>query len=152
MSIELPGADDEERSYPPDEVILRAFYVSVAWRRLAYRIKLERGAVCECCGARAEDGARIVTDHIRPVRFYWHLRLTETNVQNLCDDCNIGKGSWDTTDHQKPLRIRLMEDVDRLRHTPGTELKQALIAAYSHGALSQETTMNLIREYGLERA
>jgi 5-methylcytosine-specific restriction endonuclease McrA len=43
-------------------------------------------------------GVRIVVDHIRPVRTRPHLRLKLTNLQILCDACNVGKGRRDRTD------------------------------------------------------
>lgn len=74
------------------------FYQTKAWKALAYRCKLRDGRKCMCCGATPEDGARIVSDHIKPVRLRWDLRLDPNNIQTLCDDCNLGKGSTDQTD------------------------------------------------------
>lgn len=74
------------------------FYQTKAWRSLAYRCKLRDGRKCMCCGATPEDGVRIVSDHIKPVRLRWDLRLDPNNIQTLCDDCNLGKGSIDQTD------------------------------------------------------
>lgn len=78
------------------------FYDSWEWKRLSYDIKKQRGRICECCGATPEHGARIVTDHVKPLRFYWNLRLDPKNLQVLCDDCNMGKGSRDETDWRSP--------------------------------------------------
>ena len=83
--------------YRPSEEEIRLFYDSWDWKHLSYDIKLKRGRRCECCGAKAPE-VRIVTDHIKPLRFYWHLRLDPTNLQVLCDDCNRGKASRDITD------------------------------------------------------
>lgn len=71
---------------------IRDFYVSWEWQRLSYETKIARGRRCECCGARAPE-VRIVTDHVKPLRWYWSLRLDATNLQVLCDDCNRGKSS-----------------------------------------------------------
>jgi 5-methylcytosine-specific restriction endonuclease McrA len=90
------------RAKVTDEVKIRNFYDSWEWRRLSFDVKIERGRVCECCGARPPD-VRIVTDHIKPLRHYWHLRLDKTNLQVLCDDCNKGKGSRDETDFRTGL-------------------------------------------------
>jgi len=76
---------------------LRDFYDSWEWKRLSYDTKKARGRKCECCGAKAPD-VRIVTDHIKPIRHHWELRLDVSNLQVLCDDCNMGKGSRDDTD------------------------------------------------------
>lgn len=86
----IPSASTLERD-------IKAFYASWEWKRLSYDVKLERGRKCECCGARAPD-VRIQTDHVKPVRYYWHLRFERANLQVLCEDCNMGKGSRDETD------------------------------------------------------
>lgn len=149
MILDPPRDDDPDRSYPPDEVALRAFYDSWEWARFAYRIKKERGRRCEMCGATPADGVCIVADHIRPVRYYWHLRLTETNIQILCDDDNRGKGSWDTADFREPL-FRPLDDIDvALVMGDRSELKRAITTAHSVGALSERETGDLIQRYGL---
>jgi hypothetical protein len=79
------------------EAMIKKFYDSWEWKRLSYDVKLKRGRRCECCGAKAPE-VRIITDHVQPLRHYWHLRLVEANLQVLCDDCNMGKGSRDDTD------------------------------------------------------
>lgn len=84
------------------EKMIREFYDSPPWKRLSYDIKKERGRRCECCGATPDQGVRIITDHIKPLRKYWHLRLDPLNMQVLCDDCNLGKGSRDETDWRAP--------------------------------------------------
>ena len=54
------------------------------------------GAMCQCCGATpgmmtvGSAGVRIVVDHIKPISKYWELRLAKSNVQILCDECNMG--------------------------------------------------------------
>jgi len=73
------------------------FYWSFEWRKLRYTILKQRGARCECCGNSAQTGAVINVDHIKPIRHFWELRLEPTNLQILCNECNHGKGSWDTT-------------------------------------------------------
>lgn len=77
--------------------MIREFYASWEWRRLSYDTKLDRGRTCECCGASAPQ-VRICTDHIKPLRNHWNLRLDKNNLQILCEDCNMGKGSRDETD------------------------------------------------------
>lgn len=79
---------------------IRAFYLSKEWltSRARYSALKKAGGRCQCCGASPKDGIRLVVDHIKPVRRFWELRFEETNLQVLCDDCNLGKGSWDATD------------------------------------------------------
>ncbi|MER9768967.1 HNH endonuclease [Mesorhizobium sp. M0189] len=75
------------------------------------------GKQCQCCGSRpgettvAGKPVRIVVDHIKPISRYWHLRLTKSNLQILCAECNMGKGTWDETDH-RPIAANDEADVD----------------------------------------
>lgn len=75
-----------------------AFYASWEWKRLRYDFLKEKERRCQCCGA--TPGGRVVihVDHVRPIRKHWHLRLDASNLQILCQDCNMGKGSRDETD------------------------------------------------------
>lgn len=94
-----------ERMARISDAKIKEFYNSWEWKRLSYEVKLERGRKCECCGAAAPE-VRIITDHVKPLRLYWHLRLVKTNLQVLCDDCNRGKASWDETDF-RPSSARM---------------------------------------------
>ena len=85
----------------PSENAIKIFYRSPNWERLAREVKDERGSKCECCGATSRE-IRIVTDHIKPIKHHWHLRLDKKNLQVLCDGCNLQKGSWDETDFRAP--------------------------------------------------
>ena len=81
-----------------DDFILKEFYSSWEWKRLRYNFLKNKKRRCCCCGATPESGAQIVVDHIKPVRRYWSLRLNQSNLQVLCNDCNMGKSSTDETD------------------------------------------------------
>jgi 5-methylcytosine-specific restriction endonuclease McrA len=103
----------------PSENAIKIFYQSPNWVRLAREVKDERGSKCECCGATSRE-IRIVTDHIKPIKHHWHLRLDKKNLQVLCDGCNLQKGSWDETDFRAPdMRSRL---ADTFRKTARTEI------------------------------
>lgn len=94
-------AHPEKRVLAPASMLeadLMAFYESWDWKRLRYRTLQRYGRKCLSCNATSADGIKIVVDHIKPIRRYWDLRLDPENVQPLCDDCNMGKGSWDETD------------------------------------------------------
>lgn len=69
------------------------FYRSPEWRKLRYRILSGRGNICECCGATSKDGVRIHVDHIKPRSVFPELALSESNLQVLCEDCNMGKSN-----------------------------------------------------------
>lgn len=76
---------------------LSEFYESWEWKRLRYDFIKGKLRCCECCGASPKNGTRIVVDHIKPIRHFWDMRLDQSNLQLLCDDCNMGKGSRDLT-------------------------------------------------------
>ena len=52
------------------------------------------GLRCTLCGQTADDGVKLVVDHIKPVS---KGGLTEMeNLRTLCDRCNSGKSDlWD---------------------------------------------------------
>lgn len=75
------------------------FYRSYKWRRLrvdTLEANRERYGMlaCECCGM--VDTAFHV-DHIYPRSSHPELALEPANLQVLCDDCNVGKGTAYTT-------------------------------------------------------
>src|SRR4051812_22617275 len=71
-----------------------AFYQSREWRDLRYKALLRSDGRCECCGRSRHDGVKLHVDHIKPMHRYPALRLTLSNLQVLCEDCNMGKGAW----------------------------------------------------------
>jgi 5-methylcytosine-specific restriction endonuclease McrA len=76
----------------------QAFYVSHEWRELRYLALRKNGGKCQCCGRSAKDGTVIHVDHVKPISKYPELKLSLSNLQVLCEDCNLGKGAWDETD------------------------------------------------------
>jgi 5-methylcytosine-specific restriction endonuclease McrA len=83
----------------PSEKRIRSWYNSWEWKKVRYNFLLKnKERKCACCGATAAQGERIVVDHIKPVRKFWHLRADPENLELLCDSCNRGKSSHDTTD------------------------------------------------------
>lgn len=84
------------------------FYASWEWRTLRMEVLKEQGTTCNCCGASKGDTdmsgkpVKIVVDHIKPLSKHWNLRLEKSNLQVLCDECNMGKGNWDETDFRQP--------------------------------------------------
>lgn len=98
------------RKSVPAENKIRDFYECWEWKRLRYDFLKEKDRRCQCCGTSADDGVRIVVDHIKPIRFFWDLRLEKSNLQILCDDCNMGKGSRDQTDWRNIIPIPLRRE------------------------------------------
>ena len=71
------------------------FFESRAWRELRYQALLTYGAICMACG---RSDCEVHVDHIKPRSKFPELALDITNLQVLCEDCNLGKGTWDETD------------------------------------------------------
>ena len=77
-----------------------SFYRSYQWRKLRVEaLEANRARygmlACECCGM--IDAAPFHVDHIYPRSTHPELALDPDNLQVLCDDCNIGKGTDFTT-------------------------------------------------------
>lgn len=88
------------RGSQPSEEQIAEFYKSWEWKRARYDTGGRYGWRCMACG----DKLNIRIDHIKPLRKYWDLRLDRDNLQVLCNDCNMGKGSRDETDF-RPRRL-----------------------------------------------
>ncbi len=72
-----------------------SFYDSDEWRQIRYKIFERDGKICACC--ETKNGPFHV-DHIVP-RSHNRLReLDPTNLQVLCESCNLGKKAHFTTD------------------------------------------------------
>lgn len=72
-----------------------SFYRSLAWRKIRFSVLHERGAKCEVCGTKAKAGTTLHVDHVKPRSKYPELALDPTNLQILCEDCNLGKADTD---------------------------------------------------------
>jgi 5-methylcytosine-specific restriction endonuclease McrA len=77
-------------------ILSQAFYKSFEWKEVRYKALKLYGAACQCCNA--SKGKTMHVDHIKPRSKYPELALDLNNLQILCEDCNIGKSSWDETD------------------------------------------------------
>jgi len=68
---------------------LSRFYGSAEWKE-ARRIVFEKNLhLCNYCGS----NSHLQVDHIKPLRYFWDLRVDLTNLQILCSGCNREKGS-----------------------------------------------------------
>jgi hypothetical protein len=76
-------------AYDPD------VYGSGGRRPLSPRVRYEvieaAGFRCQACGRGASDGTKLHVDHIVPVA--GGGSNDETNLQCLCEECNLGKGA-----------------------------------------------------------
>jgi hypothetical protein len=90
----------------PSKAEKSEFYKSWDWTTLRKEVINEFGPRCQCCGSTPKDktvsdeNVRIVVDHVKPLHYYWSMRLERSNLQVLCQECNMGKGAWDETDHR----------------------------------------------------
>ena len=71
------------------------FYRTKAWRELRLKVLLASNSSCQICGNTSQRGAILHVDHIKPRSLYPELALEESNLQVLCEDCNIGKSDSD---------------------------------------------------------
>ena len=83
----------------PDILGRSAFYQSDAWRRIRYAVLERDGARCACCGRTPQRHDVVVhVDHIKPRSVEPERELDPTNLQVLCEDCNLGKSADYSTD------------------------------------------------------
>lgn len=78
------------------------FYNSREWKALRYEALKLHGGRCQCCGASPATGATLHVDHIKPRSKFPHLALVLSNLQVLCEDCNLAKSNTDETDWRQP--------------------------------------------------
>lgn len=72
-----------------------AFYQTREWREVRYKVFVQHGKTCQCCGSRE---GHMHVDHIKPRSLFPELELDKNNLQVLCESCNIGKSNTDQTD------------------------------------------------------
>lgn len=99
---------------PNDPKSPKSFYASWDWKKKRMEALLKHGHRCQSCGAAPANlrSVRLVVDHIKPIRSHWELRLELSNLQVLCDDCNMGKGHWLEADF-RPIEDDPNAEMDR---------------------------------------
>jgi 5-methylcytosine-specific restriction endonuclease McrA len=86
--------------YTKEKAII--FYQSREWRKLRVDVIEEQKGRCQMCGRSYKiHGVTIHVDHIVPISIDWSRRLDKTNLQVLCEDCNLGKSNRYSTDWRK---------------------------------------------------
>ena len=71
----------------------KAFYCSREWRELRVKALIKHGRKCCLCGRTVKDGIILHVDHIKPRSIYPEQQLELSNLQILCEDCNLGKSN-----------------------------------------------------------
>lgn len=75
------------------------FFLTPEWRNLRYQALKRSHGKCECCGrSPAAHGIALHVDHVKPRSKHPKLALELSNLQVLCETCNLGKGNQDSTD------------------------------------------------------
>lgn len=75
------------------------FYTTPEWRHLRAEVLEVYGCNCMMCGRSPKHhGVVVHVDHIIPASKSPQLALTFSNMQVLCEDCNIGKSNFYSTD------------------------------------------------------
>lgn len=113
------------------------FYDSREWREVRYEAIKSNNGKCELCGRGKHDGVMLHVDHIKPRSKAPHLALDPSNLQVLCEDCNLGKGNRCDVDwREQPARaeippgyahlptIRLSTVVEKLKQTNYADLDE----------------------------
>jgi hypothetical protein len=99
QQAEQPPAQPTFQPYPVYQPQMgKAFYQTREWRELRYKVLTKYGKTCQCCG---ETSGYIHVDHIKPRSLFPDLELDISNLQVLCEACNIGKSNQDTTDWRR---------------------------------------------------
>lgn len=91
---ELKPVKRKDKNKSVKKINDKRFYSSWAWKKLRLKIIKKYGPKCMCCNSIE----RIVVDHIKPRSKFPELELDESNMQVLCNDCNMGKSNDDFTD------------------------------------------------------
>ena len=71
----------------------KSFYSSREWREVRVKALVKNGRKCCLCGRAPKDGIILHVDHIKPRSNYPELELSLSNLQILCEDCNLGKSN-----------------------------------------------------------
>lgn len=82
------------------KVCAQDFHSSKEWRELRYITLRRYGFKCMACGS-APPNVVLHVDHIKPRSKYPELALELSNLQVLCEDCNLGKSNH-TEDDLRP--------------------------------------------------
>lgn len=74
---------------------LAVFYHSQEWQRAREQALIRDHYLCQDCLIQKRITKAEVVDHIKPVRFFWQLRLVLDNLRSLCQACHNRKTAED---------------------------------------------------------
>jgi len=61
-----------------------AFYNSPEWERVRYLALTRDFGLCQDCLDEKKITPADVVDHVKPLKLFWHLRLSLDNLRSLC--------------------------------------------------------------------
>lgn len=94
------------------------FYSTKEWLSLRVRVLEKYECKCMMCGRNPKDHKIVIhVDHIKPRSKFPELSLEFTNLQLLCEDCNLGKSNKYQTDWRPDS---LQEDIEIMLDAPVT--------------------------------
>lgn len=115
------------------ERLWKDFYKTPEWRTLRYRVLRKYGFKCGACGRTKEHGVVLHVDHIKPRSNFPELQLEESNLQILCEDCNLGKSNTYSDD---------------LRERRWPALHQAAVDVINNGEKHSEGALEFLNSLG----
>jgi hypothetical protein len=95
--------------YAPFELKITRFYASPEWIEARNQLFADNPSCIVC-----ESTEKLNGDHIKPLRYNWHLRLDPDNLQTMCNRCNREKGAsstWDLELHRDALNYRIKHGI-----------------------------------------
>lgn len=73
----------------------KQFYQTVEWKTLSAQLRKSAGPTCVMCDRNFKKyGLTKNADHIKPLMYFWDLRLDPENIQIICGECNKAKGNY----------------------------------------------------------
>lgn len=105
---------------------------------------------CRACGRGADDGVKLVIDHVVPVD--WDGTNDVENLQALCEQCNQGKQAWVADLPPETMRDVFQQPTVERRiealfdHSPNQDVPSLLLQLVSGNALDWQRALRRIRE------
>jgi len=94
LEAEVAQLKRNKRQAPRYEPGMKSeFYETREWRSLRFDVIKESDGKCKLCGRSRDDGVIMHVDHIKPRSKFPALELVFSNLQLLCEDCNLGKSN-----------------------------------------------------------
>jgi len=118
--------------------------------KIRYQVFSRDGFRCKACGRGADDGVKLVVDHIRPVD--WGGTNDMSNLITLCEKCNRGKKAW--VDEVPSGIMKEIMDKSTVEQRvealfdkfPNQDIPSTMIQLVSKGALDWQRALRRIRQ------